>query len=218
MIVIPPALNLCVGIPLLALGVLAGLWTLWGFLHFKNFAKLITEKVSVGFKEANFDAIGMSTPYIDFYFNVHSCLSDSITLTGDIKGELWNPCVEAWKAQWETSATDQSVIKPKQDTKIKIRWFVPQGHHNSPMVELAFRAVDKPPEQMLTFEDMLLGVKAKFLGIGSNVVWMQLPGRTTVAVPNHFIFKNIRQGYLNSRTEEDRRFEKLITEQLDSQS
>ena len=197
--VIPENMNFYIGIPVLVLGVLIGLWTLWGHLYFRRLAQLVTTRVRVEFLKADFQAIGMSSPYLDFYFNIHSCLSSRILVTGQRKGELWNPCVEAWRSNWEIDTNYQSIIKPDSDNELRIRWIVPQGHH-SPMTEFAFRAEDKPPEQSLTFEDMNIELKARFLGFEGKIGWLQLSqGIVPLSVPDHPVFDNVRKEYLRQK-------------------
>lgn len=197
--IIPTEIIPYIGIPVLIVGIMVGLWTLWGWLHFKRLGQLIVKRVHTKFLKADLQAIGMSSPYIDFYFNVHSCLSGQIMLTGQKKGELWNPCIEAWRSNWEIDINYQSIIKSDIDTELRIRWIVPQGHH-SPMTEFAFRAEDNPPEQHLTFEDMNIELKARFLCLESKVGWLQLSqGIIPISVPDHPIFNSVRKEYLRQR-------------------
>jgi len=198
-VVIPAEITRYIGISALVLGLLVGLWTLSGYLYFKRLAQLTTKRVHSEFLKADFQAIGMSSPYIDFYFNILSCLSSPILLTGQKKGELWNPCIEAWRSNWEIDTNYHSIIKPNTDTELRIRWVVPQGHH-SPMTEFAFRAKDKLPEQHLTFEDMNIELKAQFLRFENNIGWLQLSqGIVPVSVPDHPIFDTVRREYLQQK-------------------
>lgn len=218
LMVIPNELAHYIGWPFLVLGQFGVLWVLCSWLYLRNLAKQVDKKAHTKFLKANFDAIGMSTPYIDFYFEIHSCLSNNLILTGTKRGNIWNPYVEPWKAVWNIDVAYQDIIKPNSDTKIKIRWFVPQGHHNSPMADLAFTADNKTPVQELSFEDIFFEVKTRFLWIESKIGWVQLPkGITTIPVPNHPIFNTIRQIYLKERIPEDVEHDKLFERLLDSQ-
>lgn len=188
------------GIPLLSIGVVVGVWALSGHMAFRRMTNLIDKRIHTKFIKANFDAIGMSSPYVDFYFNIHSCLSYQFKLTGSGRGELWNPYIEAWRSNWEVDTEYQDVVLPDTDTEIRVRWNVPQGHH-SPMTEFAFRARDKPPIQNLTFEDMHIELEARFLRLKNIVGWLQLSQETEhVEVPNHPVFDTIRKEYLRARS------------------
>lgn len=198
-IVIPRHAIPYVGWPFLGLGVLVGMWTLAGWLRFRMLKTLIRSRIHVTFLRADFTAIGMSSPYVDFYFNIHSCLSGYIMVTGYKKGDLWNPCIEAWRSSWEVDTDYQSMIKPDTDIEFKIRWNVPQGHH-SPMSEFAFRASDKPAEQHLTFEDMKIELRARFMRLEREIGWLQLSeGVVRVPVPDHHVFETVRQEYLRQK-------------------
>lgn len=156
---------------------------------------LIGKRIHTKFIKANFDAIGMSSPYVDFYFNIHSCLPYQLRLTGGTKGDLWNPSIETWQSTWAIDTTYQSVILPDTDMEIRVRWDVPQGHH-SPMTELAFRAIDKPPIQNLTFEDMRVELESRFLMLKNNVGWLQLsPAPIEIEVPDHPTFESTRRAW-----------------------
>lgn len=181
------------GIPLLILGIITGAWVLYAWIQLKRLGKLIDKRVHVQFLRANFDAIGMSSPYVDFHFSVHSCLSTRFILTGKGRGDLWNPAIEAWRSNWSLDTQCQNIIEPDVDTEIRIRWSVPQGHH-SPMSEFAFRANDKPPVTSLTFEHMYLEAKAHVLRLEQNIGWLQL-SRTPieVTVPDHPTFERTRR-------------------------
>jgi hypothetical protein len=194
-LIIPTELARYIGIGMLSLAALAGLWTLAGYLYLKKLTKLINKTVYASFIEANFDAIGMSSPYVDFYFNIHNHLLISLIPTGQRRGELWNPLIEAWRSSWEANLRgDVPIIKPDANTVLRVRWVVPQGHH-SPMSEFAFRATDNPPEQQLTFEDMSIELKARFLGLERKIGWLQLAGVTNVLIPNHIAFEAVRKEY-----------------------
>jgi hypothetical protein len=177
------------------LGILGGLWILVAYLYLRRLPGLLVKRVHTSFIEAKFDAIGMSSPYIDFYFNIHNYLSTSLIPTGQRRGELWNPRIEAWRSSWDANVhANVHVIKPDTNTLLRVRWVVPQGHH-SPMSEFAFRAIDNPPEQCLTFEDMGIELKAKFLGLERRIGWLQLPGVTDVPIPDHITFETVRKEY-----------------------
>jgi hypothetical protein len=181
------------GIPMLALGVAMGIWVLIAYVQFKRLGKLMGKRINVQFLKANFDAIGMSSPYVDFYLGVRSYLSSKLFFTGRGRGDLWNPASEAYPSRWSLDTQYQDIIEPDKDVEIRVRWIVPQGHH-SPMSEFAFRARDNPPIQCLTFEDMYLEVKAHFLGLEQNVGWLQLPQASVeVTVPDHPTFERVRR-------------------------
>lgn len=200
--VIPPHAIQYIGWTLLGLGILVGLWTLVGWAYLRRLTRLIRSKIHVTFLKADFQAIGMSSPYIDFYFNIHSYLSNYIMVTGSKKGDLWNPGIEAWKASWGIDTNYQNIIQPNTDNEFKIRWNVPQGHH-SPMSGFAFRANDKPPEQRLTFEDMSIELKAKFIRFESNIGWLQLSqGIVPIPVPDHSVFNTVRCEYLRQEQQD----------------
>lgn len=197
--VIPRHAIAYVGWPLLGLGILVGLWTLVGCLRFRMLTQLIRSRMHVTFLRADFKAIGMSSPYVDFYFNIHSCLSSCIMITGEKKGDLWNPCIEAWRSSWEIDTVYQNIIQPDTDIEVKIRWNVPQGH-NSPMSEFAFRANDKPPVQRLSFEDIEIELKARFLRLEREIGWLQLShGIVEVSVPDNPVFNTVRCEYLREK-------------------
>ena len=201
-LVIPNTAIPYIGWPFFGLGALVGLWTLAGFLYFRKLARLIESRTDVRFMKADFTAIGMSSPYVDFYFEVHSYLSSCIMVTGEKKGDLWNPAIEAWKSSWEVDTKYQSVIKPDTDNEFRIRWYVPQGHH-SPMSEFAFRASDEPAEQDLTFEDMKIELKASFMWLEREIGWLALSeGVVRVPIPNHHVFETVRREYLRQKEED----------------
>jgi hypothetical protein len=198
-IVIPRYAIPYVGWPLLVLGVLVGIWTLAGWLHFRVLTRLMRDRIQVTFMGADFGAIGMSGAYVDFCFNIHSCLPGYVMVTGEKKGDLWNPCVEAWRSSWEVEPAYRSVIKPESDVEFKIRWSVPQGY-NSPMSEFAFAASDEPAEQDLSFEDMKIELKAGFIGFEREIGWLPLSkGAVRVPVPDHPVFKKVRRACLMAK-------------------
>jgi hypothetical protein len=166
------------------------------YLYLGRLKGKLIQGITISFVEANFDAIGMSSPYIDFYFNIHNDLSDTLIPTMQKCGDLWNPHIEAWRSTWEIYLLgDVNVIKSNTNTGLRVRWVVPQGHH-SPMSEFAFRAVDNPPEQYLTFEDMGIELKARFWGLERQIGWLRFPGVTVVSIPNHIAFETVRKQYL----------------------
>ncbi len=190
------------GIPILSIGLAMGLWALIGYLVFRRMRSLIAKRLHVKYLRANFDAIGMSSPYIDFYFNIHNCLPFKFKLTGNHKGELWNPRIEAWRSSWEIDTKYKDVILPDADTEIRLRWIVPQGY-SGPMAEFAFRATDNPPIQHLTFDDMAIELESKFLKLKNVVGWLQLLlGIIEVEVPNHHRFSIVRKEYQRARGNE----------------
>ena len=168
------------------------MWLLVGYTVLKRLERLVARRIHVRFKEAIFDAIGMSSPYIDFLFTIHSCLSKPVLLSGKRGGDLWNPGVEAWHSEW---IVEGGPLDSDDDSEIRIRWYVAQGLH-SPMTELAYRATDNPPEKDLAFEDMQIGLKAKVFWIERDVGWLRLSEQghvVTVTVPDHPAFDSIRQ-------------------------
>ena len=192
--IIPPNIIPYVSITMLILGILGGLWTLCGYLYFKRLTQLKVEKVHIKFLRADFQAIGQSSPYVDFYFNVHSCLSSHIILTGQKRGRLSNSN-QIWESVWEINTDYRGIIKADTDTEFRIRWFVSQGN-DSPMTEFAFAAIQNPPEQCLSFRDMYIELNARFLGLVSNIGWLQLPQEiVSVPVPNHIAFVIVRRNY-----------------------
>lgn len=187
------------GLPLLIIGVFGGIWALIGHITFRRMNNLVNKRIHTKSVKANFDAIGMSSPYVDFYFTIHSCLPHQLRLNGSVRGELWNPYVEAWRSSWQVDTEYQDTILPDIDTEIRVRWNVPQGHH-SPMTEFAFRAEDTPPIQNLTFEDMYVELEARFLRLKSVVGWLQLSQEIQhVEVPNHPVFDTIRKEWLRAK-------------------
>lgn len=188
-----------IGLPVLVLGLIIGGWAIYGWWTFRQLRKLIGKRAHVTFLKADFKAIGMSSPYIDFYFNLRNCLPYRLMLTNQRKGELWNPCIEAWYSNWLIDTQYQDTIMPDTDTEIRVRWPVSQGYQ-SPMAEFAFRAKDNPPEQHLTFEDMSIEVKARILRIENNIGWLQLAqGIIPISVPDHPVFDAVRREYLRQR-------------------
>ncbi len=182
-----------VGIPILVLGVATGIWVLVAWMQLKRIGKFLEKRIHIKFLRANFNAIGMSSPYVDFYLSVHSCLSNKLIFTGRGRGELWNPAIEAWRSNWSLDTQYQDTIEPDKDVEKRVRWIVPQGHH-SPMSEFAFRARDNPPIQRLTFEDMYLEVKAHVFRLEQNVGWLQLSqAPVEVTVPDHPTFERVRR-------------------------
>jgi hypothetical protein len=196
--IILPAL----GIPMAAAGFLFLLWWLIGYISCKFLKKRLSKRLIVNFKKADFQSIGMSSPYVDFYFNIHSCISRSLALTGQKSGELWNPCIEPWHADWLIDTKYNNLLKPDFDNEIRIRWFVPLGNRG-PMAEFAFSAVDSPPEQMLTFEDMKLALKGRVFALESDVGWLQLSNTVNVKVPDHPVFDRVRRDYIQWQHPED---------------
>lgn len=136
----------------------------------------------------------MTSPYIDFYFEVKNCLDYSLSFTGKTAGDIWNPGIEQWHANWNLDTSFNRDLKSNTDNTIRIRWFVPQGN-NSPMTELAFRSQDQLEEQILTFEDMRLELVCRIAKLVDKVGWLKLPTTTQVIVPNHPIFNRIRRDY-----------------------
>jgi len=190
------------GIPILFIGVGIGVWALIGYLVFRRTSNLIVKRLHVTYIKANFDAIGMSSPYIDFYFNIHNCLPLEFKMTGNHKGELWNPRIEAWRSNWEIDTRYQDIILPDADTEIRLRWIVPQGY-SGPMAEFAFRATDNPPIQHLTFDDMAIELEGKFLKLKNVVGWLPLSlGIIEVEVPNHHKFDIVRKEWERARGDE----------------
>lgn len=188
-----------VGIPVAIIGFVLLVWAAYAYLVLKRLGKLTSKRVHIGFKEARFDAIGMSSPCVDFYFTLHSCLPNGLRLSGQHKGDLWNPRIERWQADWLVDTQYADTIKPDKDIDIRVRWHVRQGF-NSPMTELAFRANDNPPEQHLTFEDMSIEVKANILWFEKSIGWLHLPGETILTVPDHHVFGHVRRNYLEQRS------------------
>ena len=86
------------GIPILSIGLIMGVWALIGYLVFRKMSNLVVKRLHMEYLKANFDAIGMSSPYVDFYFNIHNCSPFEFKLTGRHRGELWNPKIEAWRS------------------------------------------------------------------------------------------------------------------------
>ena len=149
--------------------------------------------------KTDFQAIGMASPCIDFYFNVHSCLSTKITLSGGKRGELNSVGLEVWRDNWLVDTKYREVINPDVDTEIKVSYYVSQAHH-SLMSELAFSAKDNPPIHEFTFEDMYLEVKARTLKFERNVGWLQLSqSPVEIIVPDHPTFKRTRQVYKHDK-------------------
>ena len=180
------------GIPLLILGMMALIWLGVSFAALKQLERLVPRRIHVHFKEAIFDAVGMSSPYIDFLFVIHSCLSTWLFLSGKHRGDLWNPGVEAWHSDW---IVDGGPFDSDEDSEIRIRWHVEQGLR-SPMTEFAYRAKDSPPEKDLAFEDMQVGLKAKVLWIERDIGWLRISEKghvVTVKVPDHSVFDSVRQ-------------------------
>ncbi len=187
------------GIPILSIGLAIGLWALIGYLVFRRMRSLIVKRLNMKYLRANFDAIGMSSPYVDFYFNIHNFSPFKFKLTGNHKGELWNPRVEAWRSSWEIDTKYKDIISPDADTEIRLRWIVPQGY-SGPMAEFAFRATDSPPIQHLTFDDMTIELEGEFLKLKNVVGWLQLSlGIIEVEVPNHHSFSIVREEYQRAR-------------------
>ncbi len=144
----------------------------------------------------------MTSPYVDFYINIHNCSSFEFKLTGNHKGELWNPRIEAWRSSWEIDTKYKDIISPDADTEIRLRWIVPQGY-SGPMAEFAFRAIDSPPIQHLTFDDMAIELESKFLKLKNVVGWLPLStGIVEVEIPNHTRFKIVRTEYERARGNE----------------
>lgn len=188
-----------IGFPVLFGGLIIGGWVVYGWWTFRQLRKLIGKRVHATFLKADFKAIGMSSPYIDFYFNLRNYLPYRLRLTNQRKGELWNPCIEAWYSNWLIDTQYQATIMPDTDTEIRVRWPVSQGYQ-SPMAEFDFRAKDNPPEQRLTFEDMSIEVKARILRIENNIGWLQLAqGIIPISVPDHPVFDAVRREYLRQR-------------------
>lgn len=195
LMLIPPKIIPYIGIPMLILGVLVGLWASYGWLQLKRLAQLTQKRVHTRFMKADFQAMRMSSPHVDFYFCIHSCLSHPLILTGQKRGEL-SDAVQVLRANWEIDSNYQSTIMPDLDSEIRIRWTVSQGGYNSPMVEFAFAAEQDPPVQHLTFNDMHIGLKARVLRLESNIGWLQLPQDVIpVPVPNLHIFEIVRHEY-----------------------
>ncbi|MBA7696900.1 hypothetical protein ES703_105554 [subsurface metagenome] len=187
------------GIPILSIGLATGLWALIGYLVFRRMRSLIDKRLNMKFLRANFDAISMSSPYVDFYFNAHNYSPFKFKLTGHHKGELWNPRIEAWRSSWEVDTKYKDIILPEADTEIRLRWIVPQGY-SGPMAEFAFRATDNPPIQHLTFDDMTIELEGEFLKLKNVVGWLQLSlGIIEVEVPDHHRFSIVREEYERAR-------------------
>jgi hypothetical protein len=188
-----------IGFPVLFGGLIIGGWAVYGWWTLRQLRKLIGERVHVTFLKADFKAIGMSSPYIDFYFNLRNCLPYRLMLTNQKKGELYNPYIEPWYSNWLVDTQYQDIVMPDTDTEIRIRWPVSQGY-NSPMTEFAFRAKDNPPEQRLAFEGMSIELKARILKFEGNIGWLQLPqGIILISVPDHPVFDAVRREYLRRR-------------------
>ena len=190
------------GIPILSIGAAIGVWALIAYLIFRRMGNLIVKRLHVKYLKANFDAIGMSSPYVDFYFNIHNYSPFKYKLTGNHKGELLNPGIEAWRSSWGIEVKGQDVIPPNGDTEVRLRWIVPPGY-SGPMAEFAFRATDSPPIQHLTFDDMAVELEGKFLKLKNTVGWLPLStGSIEVEVPNHTRFKIVREEYRRARGDE----------------
>ena len=186
-----------IGWPLLVIGVLTLVWVTRVWMAFRRLRSLVGKRVRVMFQHANFDAIGGSSPYIDFYLTVHSYMPQEVSLTGNIQGDLWNPSVEAWHSSWSASLPNEDVIAPDADTTLRVRWYVPQG----PMNEFAFRALDNPPEQALSFEDMSVEAQASIYRFEQSVGYFSLwpDDISTVQVPDHIAFSAVRTAYEKAR-------------------
>ena len=76
------------GLPILSIGLIIGAWALIGYLVFRRMGNLIVKRLHVKYLKTNFDAIDMSSPYVDFYFNIHNCSPFEFKLTGNHRGEL----------------------------------------------------------------------------------------------------------------------------------
>ncbi len=188
-----------IGIYIFSMGLIMGLWALTSYLAFRKMSSLIVKRLHVKYLRANFDAIGMSSPYVDFYFNIHNYSRFIFELTGNHKGELWNPMVEAWRSNWDVDTAYRDTILPDADTEIRLRWIVPQGY-SGPMAEFAFRATDNPPIQDLTFDDMAVELGGKFLKLKHVVGQLPLSlGIVKVDVPNHHRFSTVREEYSRAR-------------------
>lgn len=191
-----------VGITMLGIGLLIGVWVLIAYLTFKRMGNLIGKRLQIKYLKTNFDAIGMSSPYVDFYFNIHNYSKFGFKLTGSHKGELWHSGIEAWRSNWDIDTGFQNVIPPDTDAEIRLRWVAPQGY-SGPMAGFAFRALDKPPVQHLTFDDMAIELEGKYLKLKNVVGWLSLStGVTEVAVPNHTRFRTVRKEYQRARGDE----------------
>ena len=188
------------GWPLLGIGGLTLVWVARVWMAFRRLRSLVGKRLRVMFQGANFDAIGGSSPYIDFYLTVHSYMSREVSLTGKIHGDLWNPYIEAWHGSWSASLLNEDVIVPEADTTLRIRWYVPQGTMN----EFAFRALDNPPEQAVTFEDMSVEAQASIDRFEQSVGYFSLwPGDvSTIQVPDHIAFRAVRTAYEKAREED----------------
>ncbi len=190
------------GIALIVIGCMCGIWWLIVWLAVKRVNKLINIRIHIEYSNTDFTSIGMSSPFVRFYFNIHSCLSYQLKLTGKKRGNLWNPNVEPWRSNWEVDTQYQDKILPDEDSEIRILWEVPPHYNSGPMAEFAFRAIDTGI-QPLSFDDMELELECTFLKLKSSIGWLTLTlGIVDIEVSEHNVFERVRNAYYKSRSAE----------------
>lgn len=188
-------ISVWLGVACLILGVALFLWWLISWLFFRRVSRLLNRRIHLKYLRTNFDAIGMSSPYIDFYFNAHNCLSAELRVTGEHKGNLYHYPVEFWRSAWEIESEKDGAITQDDDTEIRIRWVVPTSHIG-PMAELAFKATGNPPTISFNFDDMAIELECKFLKLKSTVGWLNPSiSNIDIELPNHPRFDRVRKGY-----------------------